>query len=223
MLAPQGNVELSDLYQRNFRDASFTLRVVRANQSELRKINKDFGESYRFEKTDVKIKEPFKIRMSAKVEDTNVLFILNGSTRLFSFAGLKKRENLEDEPGKRQTSLDFGLVTPSLFEDLFVAKFVRKDRATNDYVYDFNYNPRLKYRSWYRVWLDPDKKYITKKEWYRRDRQLATFFYSDPKNFDGVWVPTHMTVKNVEDKTAGETTIDNLKVNTGLSDDLFKL
>lgn len=224
LLTPQ-TVPISDLYQKGFKDASFTLKVVKANQSELAKISKDFGASYRFSSTEVKVKEPFKLRMTANVEDTNVLFIMNGTRRLFSIpkARLNQKENLAEDPGKRQTLLDFGILTPALFDDLFVASFIRKDRATGDLVYDIKYHPRLSHKSYFRVWIDPDKKYITKKEWYRRDRQLATFFYTDAKLMDGVWIPTRMSVRNVEDKFAGETMIQNLKVNTGLSEELFKI
>ena len=224
LLTPQ-TVPISDMYQKEFRDASFTLKVAKANQKELAKISSDFGASYRFSTTEVRVKEPFKLRITANVEDTSVLFVVNGVRRLVSIpkARLNQKENLAEDPGKRQTLFDFGLLTPALFEDLFVGNFVRKDRATGDLVYDITYNPRLKHRSHFRIWVDPAKKYITKKEWYRRDRQLATFFYSEPKQVDGVWFPTKMSVKNVEDKFAGETQIQNLKVNTGLSEELFKI
>lgn len=216
---------IDDVLQTGFRDASFQVRVSYANQAELSKINKDFGSSYKFKTMDVKLKEPFMVLMTGNVEDTSVRFVLNGSTRLFSVPkiGLKQKENLDDEPGKRQTPLDFGFLTPSMFKGLFEATFVRKDRATGDYVFDIRYNPKYDYKSYYRVWVDPAKKYITKREWYRKDRQLATFFYSEPVNQDGLWLPTHLLVKNVDDKRAGETEYLAMKVNTGLSDDLFRL
>lgn len=216
---------INDVVQPNFQDASFQVKVTYANQSELAKINKDFGQSYKFKVMDVKLKEPFKVRMTGNVEDTSVLFILNGSTRLFSVPkiGLKQRENLDDEPGKRQTPLDFGFMTPSMFEGLLDAKFVRNDRATGNYVFDITYNPKYHYKTYYRVWVDPQKKYITKREWYGKNRQVGTFFYSEPTNQGGVWLPTHLVVKNVDDKRAGETEYVAMKVNTGLGDELFKV
>lgn len=216
---------ISDVVQPNFRDASFQVKVTYANQDELGKINKDFGQTYKFKVMDVKLKEPFMIRMTGSVEDTSILFVLNGSTRLMSVPkiGLRQREDLEKEPGKRQTPMDFGFLTPSMFQGLFVAAFVRTDRATGDYVFDISYNPKYDYKSYYRVWVDPSKRYITRREWYRKDRQLATFFYSNPVNQDGVWLPTHLTVKNVDNQRAGETEYVAMKVNTGLGDELFKL
>jgi outer membrane lipoprotein-sorting protein len=216
---------INDLVQPGFQDASFQVKLIFANQGELGKINKDFGQSYKFKNMDVKLKEPFKVRMTGEVEDTSILFVLNGSNRLMSVpkVGYRKRENLDEDPGKRQTPLDFGFMTPSMFQDLFDAKYVRTDRATGDYVFDITYNPKFHYKSYYRVWVDPQKHYTTKREWYRKDRQLATFYYTEPVNQGGVWLPTHLLVKNVDDNRAGETEYVAMKVNTGLSDDLFKL
>ena len=216
---------ITDLVQPDFQDASFQVKLIYANQSELQKINKDFGESYKFKTMDVKLKEPFKVRMTGTVEDTSVMFVLNGSSRVMSVPkiGFHRKENLDDEPGKRQTPLDFGFLTPSMFQGLFDAKFIRTDRATGDYVYDITYNPKYNYKSYYRIWVDPSKHYTTKREWYRKDRQLATFYYSEPVNQGGVWLPTHLLVKNVDDQRAGETEYTAMKINTGLSDDLFRL
>lgn len=216
---------IDQLVQPNFEDASFQVKLLYANQGELGKINKDFGTSYKFKTLDVKLKEPFKLRLTGKVEDTEFLFVQNGTQRVTSVPKLRfnQRENLDDEPGKRQTPLDFGFLTSSMFKDLFVATWVRNDRASGDYVYDITYNPRFNYRSHFRIWVDPAKHYITKREWYRKERQLATFYYSEPVNQGGVWLPTHMLVKNVDDKRAGETEYQAIKVNTGLGDDLFKL
>jgi hypothetical protein len=229
LLGLQGT-SINDYVQPNFKDASFQIKLVFGNQDELAKINKDFGTSYRFKTMDAKLKEPFMLRLTGSVEDTDVLFIQNGVDRLYSIPKMhiKQRENLDDEPGKRQTPLDFGFLTPSMFAastpggELFESKFVRNDRATGDMVFDITYNPKYKYRSYYRVWIDPQKHYITKREWYRKERQLATFFYSEPVNQQGVWLPTHLLVKNVDNVRAGETEYVAIKLNTGLDDSLFK-
>ena len=116
------------------------------------------------------------------------------------------------------------MLTPSLFDNLFNAKFVRLDRATNDVVFDVTYPAALDDTSRHRIWVDPQKKYVTKREWYsQKGRQLATFFYNEPSNVGGVWVPTKMQVKNVDGVLAGETFYTGLKVNQGLQDSLFSV
>ncbi|HVL38940.1 MAG TPA: outer membrane lipoprotein-sorting protein [Fimbriimonadaceae bacterium] len=222
----QASASISDVYQRNFQDASFTARVVTGNQAELQKINKDFGASYRFKFTHVKIKEPFKLRLESEVDDTQAVMVLNGPTQLLRVPRIRfsQKTNLADEAGRRQTLLDFGVLTPSLFEDLFQAKFVRVDRATNDLVFDITFHPKYDNTTRHRVWIDREKRVVSKREWYNQHgRQLATFFYENPKQIAGVWFPTQVTVRNMENKVAGVTEYTNLKVNSGLSEDLFKV
>lgn len=225
LLAPIGaDPTVDDIASVAFRDASFVARVKVGNQTELNKINKDFGQSYRFKWTKVQVKEPFKLRLESTVDDTDITFVLNGATRLLRVpkARISNRENLAKSPGKRQTLLDFGLITPSLFTDLFNAKFVRVDRRTNDLVFDLTYKPALDDTSRHRVWVDPEKRYVTRREWYaQNERQLATFYYEEPKQQNGVWFPTKLTVRNAEDKVAGVTSYEELKLNSGIADTVF--
>lgn len=215
---------LDDIVSPGFRDAAFTARVTKAAQSELGKINKDFANSYRFSSTKVFVKEPFMLRLEATVDDTDILFILNGTTRVVRVprARISQRENLSKSPGKRQTLLDFGLLTDSMFKGLFEAKYVRTDRATGDFVFDITYLKAFDDTSRSRVWVDPAKRYVTKREWYSQPgRQLATFLYENPVKQGSTWFPTRLTVKNVDNRVAGVTDYVGVKLNAGLSDNLF--
>ena len=226
VLSAQVSQNIDSYVQKGFDDASLTARVKYANQKELAKINDDFGKSYRVPYTEIKVKEPFKLRLETNVEDTKVLYILNGPKLLIRIPRVKinSRQDLSKSPGRRQTLLDFGILTPSLFTGLFQAKFVRLDRATNDVVFDVTYPAALDDTSRHRIWIDPQKKYVTKREWYsQQGRQLATFFYNEPSNIGGVWMPTKMQVKNVDGVLAGETYYTGLKVNQGLADSLFSV
>jgi len=223
-VSAQASQDIDSYVQKNFDDAALTARVKFANQKELAKINDDFGTSYRVPYTDIKVKEPFKLRLESQVEDTKVLYIINGADLLIRIPRIKvnSKQNLAKSPGRRQTLLDFGILTPSLFKTLFEAKFVRLDRATNDVVFDVTYPKALDDTSRHRIWIDPEKKFVTKREWYsQQGRQLATFFYLSPVNQKGCWIPTKMQVKNVDGVLAGETFYTGLKVNQGLSDTLF--
>lgn len=210
-----------------FKSASFEAVVGSAKQSELRKINKDFGQSYRFKRSNVWMKEPFKIRIETKVDDSPILFIVNGTKRKYSLPnnGLSTTLELANEPGQRQTALDFGLLPPSLFKDFFVGTYVRTDRRTGEYVFDITHNPKTKYTARHRIWIDPEKKAVTKRQWYahRGGHLQATFEYLDHVKVNGVWFPTKLTVKNADNKLAGTTTYKNVKINMTLSNDLFKI
>lgn len=222
---PQSH-DISAYLQTGFRDAMFTAKVLQKNQRELAKINDDFEEGYRFDSTSVRMKEPYQLRLDAKVEDTTMSYVVNGPRRLIKIPRLRVnvKQDLSKKPGSRQTIMDFGVLTPSLFTDFLDAKFVRVDRATNDVVFDLTYKAVLKDKTRYRVWIDPDKKFITKREWYhRKGRMVATFIYDTPTSANGATMPTRLTVKNADDVVAGVTRYDAIKLNGGITDDVFGL
>lgn len=216
--------KIEDYVQSNFHDATFNAKVKFGNQSELRKINRDFGESYRFNTTLFRMKEPFKLRGDAKVDDTSVVFILNGGTRVIRAPrqGINLKTNVANKPGQRQTPFDFGILTDALVDGYLEGKFIRKDRATSDLVFDLSYNAKFDDSSRYRVWIDADSKFLNKREWYDQKGNLkATFIYSGPQKIGGCTLPSAAVVKNADGKAAGETLYQNIKVNTGLADSLF--
>jgi outer membrane lipoprotein-sorting protein len=225
--APIQSQTIGDYVQRKFEDASFTAKVKVGSVSKLQKINDDFAQSYRIKESKVALKEPFMVRVDANIDgDTSASFILNGPKRLFKVprAKIAVRQDLSGKPGQRQTVLDFGIVTTALFDDFFQAKFIRIDRATEDAVFDLTYVSRLNDTSRHRIWIDPSKKIITKREWYsQRGKQVATFFYSGPVQSGGIWVSTKCVVKNNDNEVAGETVYEDVKANTGLPESLFSV
>ncbi|MBV6457275.1 MAG: hypothetical protein HONBIEJF_00383 [Fimbriimonadaceae bacterium] len=226
LAAQTKNIE--DCLQTKIEDASFVSRRVTGIQKELRKINTDFANSYRFSYLTVKLKEPMKLRLDTNVDDTDVVLIFNGPRRLIRIprSNINDRQNLAKKPGQRQTIFDFGVLTPSLIKEMIDAKFVRVDRATNDWVFDLTYHRNLDDDTRHRVWIDPEKKFITKREWYTQlgnKELLAVFTYEDAKLQDGVWFPTKVTVRNADNKVAGVTQHSGLKINSGLPDSHFKI
>jgi len=217
---------ISDYVQANLKDLTFTAKVGDAAQKELAKINEDFAKSYRIKTTVVRLKEPMKLRVESELDpDNKVVMILNGATQLYRYprAGLSGKQNLAKSPGKRQTFLDFGLLTPGLFKDFYVPAFVRMDRETGLAVFDLTFPKALDDTSRQRLFIDPQKHYIVKREWYAQEGNLrAVFQYDKPVQTGGVWVPTRTTVYNAERKMAGVTNYVGVKANSGLGDELFK-
>ncbi|MCG9895538.1 MAG: outer membrane lipoprotein-sorting protein [Fimbriimonadaceae bacterium] len=222
----QSGPSIRTFVQDNLRDFSFQTRNISADQRELRKINRDFGQAYRFDTTRFTYKEPMMLRGEATVEDQSVVYIINGTTRRYRIprAGLNSREDLSKDPGKRQTSLDFGILTPSLFNNFLTAKFVREDSRTGAAVFDLTYVPALRDATRHRVWVDKEKGITIRREWYSRfdgGRLQATFFYEDPVRVSGVWIPQRMRVVNADGRQAGVTAYERITANTGVSDALF--
>lgn len=223
-LANTQSASIDDVWQAGLKDASFRMTVGKSDQRELQKINKDFATSYRFDFSDVMLKEPFKLRMEMSSDEQKIVYIVNGGHKVYKIprAGVSAKSDVSKAPGKRQTPFDFGVLTPSLFSNFMSASFVREDRRTGELVFDITYVSALKDTSRYRIWVDKSDKVMTKREWYNQKGFLtATFTYSAPQKVGGVMVPTKTQVNNSEGKFAGSMTLSNLKVNTGLDESLF--
>lgn len=219
---------INSVLQSNLQDVSFEANVVSSNASELRKINRDFLRSHELQNgATVRMKTPFKLRLDADVEGQRITFIVNGTRRQYAIprAAIKRTENLADQPGRRQTAFDFGLLTPALFDSFLEAEYVRTQRGSGEYVFDVFYQDREADSTRYRIWVDPEKKYVTKREWYSQmgGHLMAIFTYENPKKFGSVWLPTKVTVRNSSNNVAGVTRYDNIKVNSGISNSVFQL
>ena len=218
------DTKIEDYIPAGIKDLTLTAKIVKGDQVELKKINKDFGASYRFEKTTLSFKPPFKMRAESKVEDTSVVYIVNGTDMIMKLGSLKSKQNLANRPGRRQTTLETGVLTADLFGSLYTAQFIEDDKATGTAVFDLTYGNGDVDKSRSRVWLDRTKKYIVRREWFNQQGvQLATFEYSAPQPFGDVWIPTHMEVKNGEGHLAGVTDYVDIKLNSGLDDALFEI
>jgi outer membrane lipoprotein-sorting protein len=229
VLAP-ADPSIASYTQSRLEDLSFTAKVLSAKQAELKKINQDFSVSYRFTSSKVWIKEPLMLRMESTVDDTQIFYIVNGTRRLVSVprTGLRQREDLSRAPGKRQTPLDFGILTPSLFRNFFTAKYVRTESRGDlkgCLVFDLSYVPSMNDTSRNRVWVHPTLRTTPRREWYSQNGGylVATFAYTDVKTVDGVNVPTKVTVSNADGKVAGSTGYNGIQVNSGLPASLFKV
>ncbi|MBS1701256.1 MAG: outer membrane lipoprotein-sorting protein [Armatimonadetes bacterium] len=208
------------------KDITFNVSMTKRNSKELGKIDQSFVQQYSIDSATVRAKEPFKLRMDARSDETTVMTIVNGGSKLISVPALriKKKSNVSEEPGQRQTLMDFILLTPAAATDFLHPKFVRFDRQSGDPVFDLTFASSLNYPVRHRVWIDKDEHYVTRREWYGTEGQLrATFLFSSPVKVKGIYVPTVMQVLNADNKLAGETKYTNIKVNEGLSDSIFDI
>jgi outer membrane lipoprotein-sorting protein len=224
-VAAFGQAPSIDRYTQPIKDITFSMDVKTGNQPELRKISKDFGEAYRFAHVDFKIKESFEIRGDTKVDDTSIVMILADGIRVFRAPrqNINVKKDVRKNPGQRQTIFEFGILTPELFDSFMTSKFVRNDRATGDVVFDLAFHEKFGDTTRYRVWIDGEKKFTSKKEWYGQDGTLkATFTFSDPEKVGSMWLPTIASVKNAEGKVAGVLRYSKFKINAGISDSIFK-
>ncbi|GIV15293.1 MAG: hypothetical protein KatS3mg022_0728 [Armatimonadota bacterium] len=216
--------DIHDYVQTRLRDLRATVRQQTANQRELEKINKDFANSYRIKQMTARYKEPSKMRLESKVGVVNVVYIINGNQKHVSAGPIKSTDDISNAPGKRQSLMDFGILTPG-FMKLVNAKFLRYDHedGVRYPVFELTW-ANSDDTSKHIVWMDGKTRTVVKRQWYNQQGKLmAVFYYKNPVEVaPGIWVPTRVEVYNAEGKLGGVTTYVDLHVNEGLPDSLFQ-
>jgi outer membrane lipoprotein-sorting protein len=209
-------------------DFSGTMFVVQANQRELGVISKDAGLLYRFKSVQMRYKEPNMVRVDINEQGIRGAYIVSGQKQYVSIPklGIRTTRDFGKQPGKRKSLMDSGLVSEFY---LSYANFKFEREGTVDgtpvAVFDITYKDRDEDTSHHVVYIDPKRKVVLKRENYTQSGKLqATYFFKNPQEVKpGIWFPTRVEAQNVNRVIAGVTELKNIKVNTGLDDDLFKL
>src|SRR5689334_8467721 len=91
--------------QSGLKDIAFSLAITKRNMSELAKIDQGYVQQYSLDSMTIRAKEPFKLRLDAKSDETTGVTVINGTNKLISIPALriKKRSNVASQPGQRQT------------------------------------------------------------------------------------------------------------------------
>jgi outer membrane lipoprotein-sorting protein len=209
-------------------DFSATVVVIQANQRELGLINRDAGLLYRFHSVQMRYKEPNKVRVDINEQGIRGAFIVSGQLQYVSIPklGIRTRRDFGNSPGKRKSLMDSGLVS-DFYLTYANASFIREGvvDGTPVAVFDLTYKERDEDTSHHTIYIDPKRKVVLKRENYTQTGKLQAIYYF--KKLEevrpGVWFPTRAEAQNVNRVIAGVTEYRNIQVNTGLSDDLFKL
>jgi len=207
-----------------FKDVTLTCKVGYANHKELSKIGKDFPKTYEFKSTTVWYKAPDKMKIEGKLGMVRVAIIMNDDKKAIQIPSIhySKTEDISSDPHKRQTDLDIGIVTESLWQDYSVVDV--ETEKNSDPVYKITFvrdNARSKKHV---AWVDANTLKLLKVEKYEGNGKLKSrFLYSGHTSVNGVWVPTRIEVFSPDGKLAGTTTYEGIKVNTNLADSIFKL
>ncbi|MCS7190117.1 MAG: hypothetical protein NZ843_00790, partial [Fimbriimonadales bacterium] len=191
------NREFLALAQDKLRDLQMEARAEGVRLGELRKINKDFANAYRFRRMLVQYKEPLKLRLESEVQGQKIIYILNGGQKLVIAPRQRVREDVTNAPGKRQTPLDFGFITPALAR-LLDAKFLREERENGTLllVYELTWG-YTQDTARHIVWIDPERRYLVRRHWHSFGIYRARFEYKEPvQAAPGIWIPSKVEVYN---------------------------
>lgn len=210
-------------------DFTATMSIVRVDHRELGKISKDIGILYRLNDVQMKYKEPNMIRMEGSLEGAKGIYVMNDATQYVSVPRLniKTRRNYDNQPGKKKTLIDVGLVS-EFYLTYTDAKFERESSVdgVECAVFDLAFkNRKSDDQSHQRVFIDPRTRVIRKREAYTREGKLqAIYHFKDPVEVKpGIWFPSRIEAVNTDRVVAGVTAYKDIKVNTGLPDSIFKL
>lgn len=206
----------------NVKTLSLSSEITTENQSELKKIPGDIALAYRLHRGSMQYEQPGLLRVEATIPLLGSgYYIINGNRKLTVAPFVHRVQDVTGAPGKKQTLLDFGLVPPELFDD-YTAVFEKKDG-----IYDvYNIIPKLKSDTYhYEIWIDPATKTTFKRVEYDRHGVLTKIvYYKNPVQIaPGIFIPTRLELYNAQNKLAGVTGYQDIKVNQPLSPSTFKI
>ncbi|HOV14620.1 MAG TPA: outer membrane lipoprotein-sorting protein [Spirochaetota bacterium] len=112
------------------------------------------------------------------------------------------------------------------FED-FNYKFIKDDKFQNKECFVLETTPKDKNAPYSRsiMWIAKDDYFIYKVEAYDKkdDKLLKTIVFVEVKNYDGILVPTKMVVDNAKEGTKTLLAMNNVKINSGIKDEIFSV
>lgn len=206
------------------KDISFSVTVIEKNQAALERMEPEYAALYELKSVRVYMKQPGMVRTEGKLGMVKFEYIINGWRKIVRAPMLKirKESDYTGKPGKLTTPFDFGLVTPSLWDNRTVS--VEEDAEASA---AGEIRVRLRWAgsgTSIVAWLDSTNLCLKRVE--RRDSDDAARFriiYMNHKLHDGVvWVPSRAEMFSPAGERVGVSELGDVKVNTGLPDSLFK-
>jgi hypothetical protein len=216
---------LRDYAQPALRDFAAVGVILAKNDAELKKIDNSYVQSYRFRESQIQYKEPLKLRIDAKQGFLSIRYVINGKRKSTRGLGFNKVKDITGRPGEEQSMLDSGVLTPGFLADAVASRFVGHQTLDGRKVpvFEFWYTDESNSRHHF-VWMDPAKRIILRHDVHHRSGGLKLrFMLKQPKQVSGVWVPTRVEVYNAEGRLAAVTRYTQIKVNSGLSESLFRI
>ena len=134
------------------------------------------------------------------------------------------RKEVGDAPTRRYSLLDIGLLTKACL-GAAQSKHLRNATLDGEPVSVYAMTFRDDESTRYVVWVHSTRHITLKREWYdSNDKLKATFVYKEALEVaPGIWAPTSLEIRNGSGAIAGTMKYTDIKVNQGLSDDLFSI
>lgn len=196
-----------------------TARTISADQDELAKINKDFGDAYRLHEVTYHFTAPDTLEYSTRVGFISATYTSTDTENIISIPSMhiSKTTAFGKDITKRNTLFMLGLL-PQNYLDIMRADYVGTDKVwgVNCQVYILRYDtdaptdPRR-----FEIWVDPDKHYVVQKRvWDGGNHQHETIAFLNPKEvLPGFWMPTRADAFAPDGKLAGSVAYVDISAN----------
>jgi hypothetical protein len=220
---------LREYAQPALNDLTASVAVVTKNPTELNKIGKGYADAYTLDDQQISFKDPGKVRFQGKRGLLHINRVTNASRQLFEVTGVaflkhRKVEDLNDSPGKADSIVDLGVLTPAFVESV-ESHWLRREERDGKMLQVFQFWHKIDPAAKHTLWIDPSTKTVVEHVVYHRDPKKIgfrkRFVFSDVKQVSGVFVPSKVSLYNGENKLAGVMRYDGIRVNSGLADKLF--
>ncbi len=213
---------INSLTSANIKTLQASSEIVTENQDQLKTIDGDIALAYRLHRGSVVYEQPGKLRIDASIPHfISGYYVVNGNQKLTVAPFVHKVQDTTGEPGKRQTLMDFGFIPPELLND-YNATFLRREAG----LLCFQIQPKQAGETQKDlVWIDPKTHITTQRYNYGRDGKLTKILrYVNPVQVaPGIYVPTRVELYNTQNKLAGATVYQNIRVNQPVNASLFKI
>ncbi len=208
----------------SIKDLKGTMVVTPASKKEAGEISKGAMEflDHGLKEANIYYIRPDKFRAEGKAKGVEVTYVLNGNKKqvLAPSLMLKKTDDLSKKLARKQTTLDVGFVSDCIWKDNNVKILSQSKGVIQLQLIPKGTDDKRKEL----VWIDSKTLKVTKRERYKGDGKLRTrYIYSDYKTMGKIPVATTVKIYSPDGGYAGSITYKDVKINTGLSDSLFKI
>jgi outer membrane lipoprotein-sorting protein len=204
------------------KDMTATLHVTDVNRAELKKMGGAFATTYSIKKMDMSYKYPNKARFEGRFLGAAIYMVYNGDEKYFRTPIKTDTRSVKGQPGQKQTLMDIGIFAKDYLTTDYKPNFVRQEgnllvfklsqRGTDNKTHEM-------------VWVNPKNAIIEKRRTYNGEDVLQKELrFTNPRQIrPGIWVPTRIEIYNTSGKLGAAQAIEDIKVNLGISDDVFKI
>lgn len=227
--APAMAITASDILARvktaeaGIRDIRAEMVIESANKGNVSGMGEGYSDILRLQKGVISYKSPDKLRMDGYARGIKASYIQNGYKKLILAAMIRQSEDLKNQPGKRQDTLDLGFLSSRLWVDNIVT-IVKTEKSG---VVELKFDPKAggKDKRHDSVWVDPKTLKVSKRQKYRGSGEMRVrYTYSDFEMLNGkLPIATTSTMYTPSGDKLGTVTYKNVKTNAGLADSLFSM